>query len=231
MKRIFLLSAIAMLTFMVQVQAQVEVPEEEKAQEPVTEQVHVNEQTHTSVRTSNQDKTLLGRNGRVGFFVSPYIEQGPLNEPWRTSLGGGVGLILGNAFLGVYGAAGADYEQVLNQDQLDRIDLAHGGLWLGFTPIQHWALHPYGTMKLGAGVVNIDTNGWNDYVDNVLVWSPELGVELNLTRFLRLAGTAGYRWVDGVSTPNLTDSDFSGWTGTLTLRLGYFGRDHRRDNR
>lgn len=177
-----------------------------------------------ALQAQAQDRTLMGRNGRVGFFVSPYIEQGPLNQPWRTSLGGGAGLILGNAFIGFYGAAGADYEQILNEDELDRIDLAHGGLWLGFTPVQHWVFHPFGSLRLGGGVVNIDTNGWDDYYDNTLVLNPELGVEVNLTRFLRLAGTAGYRWVDGVSTPGLTDQDFTGWTGALTIRLGYFGR-------
>ena len=86
---------------------------------------------------------------------------------------------------------------------------------------------PYTTLRIGPGVVNIDTNSWDDYIDNVLVVSPELGVEMNLTKFLRIAGTAGYRWVDGVSSPGLTNDDFTGWTGALTLRLGYFGRDNR----
>ena len=174
-----------------------------------------------------QDRTLLGPSSRIGFFVSPYLEFGPLNQPWEASIGGGAGLVLGNGFIGVYGAAGADYEQLLQENEFDRIDLAHGGLWLGYNPKQHWLFHPYTTVRVGPGVVNIETNGWNDYVDNVVVISPELGVEMNLTKFLRLAGTAGYRWVDGVSTPGLKDNDFTGWTGTVTLRLGYFGRDRR----
>ena len=183
-----------------------------------------------ALQAQAQDRTLLSTNGRVGFFLSPYIEQGPLNEPWRTSLGGGAGLILGNAFLGVYGAAGADYEQVLNENELDRIDLAHGGLWIGYVPFQHWAIHPYSTVKLGAGVVNIETNGYNDFVDNVALITPEIGVELNLTRFLRISAAVGYRWIDGVSTPGLTNSDFDGVTGSLALRIGYFGRNRRQAN-
>jgi hypothetical protein len=178
-------------------------------------------------QAQGQDQTLLGRSGRVGFFVSPYIEQGPLNQPWKTSLGGGVGLVLGDGFIGVYGSAGADYEQVLNENDLDRIDLAQGGLWLGYTPFQHWMLHPFASLRAGAGAINLDTNGWDDYYDNILVFSPELGLEVNLTRFLRIAGAAGYRWVEGVSTPGLSDGDFTGWTGSLTLRLGWFGRNHR----
>ena len=183
-----------------------------------------------AISAQAQDRTLMGRNGRVGFFISPYLEQGPLNQPWRTSVGGGVGLILGTGFIGFYGSAGADYEQVLNENDLDRIDLAQGGLWIGLTPFQQSVFHPYASLRAGAGVVNLDTYGWDDYVDNVLVLSPELGLEVNLTRFLRLAGTAGYRWVDGVSSPGLSDGDFSGWTGTLTLRIGWFGRDYSRCN-
>ncbi len=174
-----------------------------------------------------QDQTLLGRSSRIGFFVSPYLEMGPLNQPWEASIGAGAGLVLGNGFIGFYGAAGADYEQLLQEDEFDRIDLAHGGLWVGYNPVQNWVFHPYTTLRIGPGVVNIDTNSWDDYIDNVLVVSPELGVEMNLTKFLRIAGTAGYRWVDGVSSPGLTNDDFTGWTGALTLRLGYFGRDNR----
>lgn len=174
-----------------------------------------------------QDQTLLARSSRIGFFVSPYLEMGPLNQPWETSVGGGAGLILGNGFIGFYGAAGADYGQLLQENEIDRIDLAHGGLWIGYNPVQHWLAHPYTTLRFGTGVVNIETNGYNDFVDHVSVLNPELGVELNLTKFLRIAGTAGYRWVNGVSSPGLTNGDFTGWTGALTLRLGYFGRDNR----
>lgn len=178
-----------------------------------------------AIQLHAQDRTLMGRNGRVGFFVSPVIEQGPLNQPWRTSLGAGAGLVLGNAFLGAYGNAGADYEKVLNDDELDRIDLAHAGLWLGFTPFQHCAFHPFASLRLGGGMINIETDYWDDdYYDSIVVAHPEFGIEVNLTSFLRLAGTAGYRWVDGVSSPGLTNDDFTGWTGALTLRLGYFGR-------
>lgn len=183
-----------------------------------------------SLQAQAQDQTLLGRTTRIGFFVSPYLEYGPLNKPWETSLGGGAGLILGDGFIGLYGAAGADYDQLFQENEFDRIDLAHAGMWVGYNPVQRWLLHPYGTVRFGPGVVNIDTQGWNDYVDNVLVLSPEVGVEMNLTKFLRIAATAGYRWVDGVSTPNLDNDDFTGWTGALTIRLGYFGRDNRMRN-
>jgi len=180
-----------------------------------------------AIQAQAQDQTLLGRSTRIGFFVSPYLEYGPLNKPWETSIGGGLGLVLGDGFIGLYGAAGADYDQVLQDNDVERIDLAHGGLWVGYNPVQRWLFHPYATVRFGPGVVNIDTDDWDDYYDNVLVLSPELGVEMNLTRFLRIAATGGYRWVDGVSSAGLDNDDFSGWTGALTLRLGYFGKDRR----
>ena len=45
--------------------------------------------------------------------------------------------------------------------------------------------------------------------------SPEVGLEMNLTRWLRIAGAAGYRWVEGVNSAGLSNEDFTGWTGTL----------------
>jgi opacity protein-like surface antigen len=194
-----------------------------------------------------QDQTLFNRAGRFGIFVSPIVEQGPINDPWETSSGGGFGFVLGDAFLGFYGMAGLDYEQLIAEEELDRVDLVHGGLWLGFTPFQESLIHPYGSVRAGWGAINIDVDEFgddffdpndpfniddNDVVDNIFALTPEAGLEVNVTRWLRVAATGGYRWVYGVNTPAISEDDFSGWTGALTLRIGWFGRNRncRRGN-
>ena len=186
-----------------------------------------------------QDQTLFNRSKRVGIYVSSLTEVGPIYDPTELSSGGGLAVVLGNSFLGFYGMAGLDYDQLFFDGDLERIDLAHGGLWYGFTPFQESVIHPVASVKAGWGVVNVDIDNFHsfpdeenifnleddDLADNILVVTPELGLELNITRWLRVSGTAGYRFVDGVSTPNLTDEDFSGWNGTLALKIGWFGRD------
>ncbi|MCB0679658.1 MAG: hypothetical protein KDC32_01655, partial [Saprospiraceae bacterium] len=176
-----------------------------------------------------QDQTVFNRANRFGVFVSPMFEQGPLNEPWRTSAGGGLGFVFGDFFLGAYGLAGLDYDQLLADEEVDRIDLAHGGLWIGYTPEQHRILHPYAATRIGFGAVDIDVDyldddgfgpdPWDldddDLIDNVFVVNPEIGLELNITSFLRIAAAGGYRWVEGVNGPGLDDDAFTGWTGTL----------------
>ena len=59
------------------------------------------------------DQTIFRKANRGGLFVSPFVEQGPLVEDWRTSTGGGVGIILGDAFVGFYGQAGLDYDKLI----------------------------------------------------------------------------------------------------------------------
>ncbi|MEM1217886.1 MAG: hypothetical protein AAGH79_03205 [Bacteroidota bacterium] len=188
---------------------------------------------------SAQDQTIFNRANRVGFFVSPFVEVGPLVDPTESSTGGGLALVLGNSFIGAYGMAGLDYEQLILDEDIERIDLAHGGLWFGYVPLQGAVIHPYASVRAGFGAVDIEVNDLedyfddpdfpfiddNDFSDNVFVVAPEVGLEINITRWLRIAGAAGYRWVEGVNSAGLTNDDFTGWTGSLAVRIGWFGRN------
>ena len=61
--------------------------------------------------------------------------------------------------------------------------------------------------------------------------TPEVGLELNVFSFFRIAATASYRWVNGVETlPTYTNDDLSSFGATLTLRFGGFGDDDWNDN-
>lgn len=64
----------------------------------------------------------------------------------------------------------------------------------------------------------------NDIEDKILVMTPELGIEVNVVHWMRVAVTGGYRWANGVSkSTGLNDSDFSNPVVSLTLRFGNFG--------
>ncbi len=177
-----------------------------------------------------QEETLFGRSHSAGFFISPMVEYSMLDSEVRVSSGGGLGLVIDNFFIGGYGLAAVDLDALIddNAESLE-VDIAHSGLWLGYTFPSHKLLHLFTSVRAGWGLVNttFDNNGINNG-DRIFVVTPEAGVEVNLFRWLRLAGTVGYRQVNGVNNAisGLTNSDVSGVTGGLTLRIGGFGR-HR----
>lgn len=182
-----------------------------------------------------QEETLFGRSHSAGFFFSPMVEYSMLDSEVRASSGGGLGLVIDNFFIGGYGLAAVDVDALINDNAESlEVDIAHSGLWLGYVFPSHKLVHLYTSVRGGWGLVNttFDNNGINNG-DRIFVVTPEAGVEVNLFRWLRLAGTVGYRQVNGVnnSISGLTNSDVSGVTGGLTLRIGAFGRHHRHHHR
>ena len=183
---------------------------------------------------AQRDNTLFNSNGRTGIFVTPWLtEYGQFGNDTRASFGGGIGVIVGDAFLGGYGLGNADFEQLLIQGEVEEVRLAHGGLWFGYVPMQHKSVHPYSSLRLGWGAVNIDESDFNggNTVDGVNVITPEIGVEANVFRWLRVSAAVGYRWVNDVEDILLDPKDFDGVTGSINVRLGWFGRDRNWSDR
>lgn len=180
-----------------------------------------------------QDETheTLFRNARyVGGFGGMLFEFGLGSEP-RHSFGAGGGVVVDNFFFGAYGMAGLDLGDVFEDvNEVEQLDIAHGGFWLGYTYATNKVVHPFAGMRLGWGAVNIqfdDPSQTYESVDKIFVFTPELGAEVNLTRWWRLAGTAGYRVVSGVDAETgFRNSDFRGWIATITMRFGGFSRGY-----
>jgi len=180
----------------------------------------------TTGALSAQHETLFNQARVVGAFGGPITEYG-LGNDLNTSVGGGGALVINSFFIGGYGLASVDFEQLYDNGEIDVLDIGHGGFWLGGTYQPYQLLHVYGSAKLGWGAINIELNDNTRYrdLDKIFVATPEIGVELNLTRWFRLAGTVGYRYVTGVNeTLGLRDEDFSGAIAAVTLRFGWFGR-------
>ena len=172
-----------------------------------------------------QHETLFGKARVVGGFGAPIVEFGISND-LSTSVGGGGGIVINNFFLGGYGMGSLDFDQLVN-DELKEVELGHGGFWLGSTFKPHKILHLYGSARIGWGAVSIpvdDDDLQFDDLDKVFVFTPELGVELNITKWFRLAATGGYRLVSGANEElGYRDEDFSGAVATLSFRFGWFG--------
>ncbi len=173
-----------------------------------------------------QHETLFGRARLRGAFGGPIYEYGLSNDLAR-AVGGGGGLVFDRFFIGAYGVGSVDFDQLFETGDVEVLDLGHGGLWLGTTWAPHNVLHLYLSTRAGWGALNVDFDDPNleyDDLDKIFVATPELGLELNVTRWFRVAGTAGYRWLRGANeNRGYSNQDFSGWMGGVTLRFGWFG--------
>lgn len=182
----------------------------------------------------NKEETLFGNVNHIGGFGGPMIEVSSINGETVADVGGGGALILDNFFFGGYGL-GTDAPNIqIGLETLD-IDFGHGGLWFGFVAPPYKVAHIYSSFKLGWGETNLkDSDGDKLFSDNVLVLTPEIGVELNITSWFKLAFTGGYRFVDGVNSlpAGLNDDTFSSPFGALTFRFGGFGYydDYNKDD-
>ena len=173
-----------------------------------------------------QHETIFSNAKVVGGFGGPITEFG-LGNGLTTSYGGGGAVVIGGAFFGGYGVSSFNLNEVILNNTFDQIELGHGGFWVGYTYQPYKLVHLFSSAKIGWGAVNISTDNFdpfNQRSDQVFVMTPELGLELNVFKWFRVAGTVGYRWVNGTNGDGqYTDEDFSGAISTLTLRFGWFG--------
>ena len=186
----------------------------------------------TTTLFAQQDETLFNRNKRIGFYIAPSIAYGEFLEDGEVSASASLGMILGSAYFGFYGSASSTRDEIVDGDYLR---LAHGGLEVGWMFQQHKLVHPYFGARIGWGGTRIDLNdNYNSFddFDEVLVVSPQVGIELNVARFFRIGAFGNYRIVNGVSsTQAFTDKDLSGFQGGIAFKFGWFGRNKNYDIR
>lgn len=185
-----------------------------------------------NAQTHGRHQTLLGSSPLNGGFGSMILEVG-ITDGLTNTIGGGGGLVFRNFFFGLYGSSSTDaLSELFDGGDISGMDLAQGGLWIGCTPNSYNAIHPYFSLRAGWGVLDIDFDDPGlefEDLDQVFVATPEIGLEFNLTRWMRLGGTVGYRYISGINdeTPIGSD-DLNGLVAGVTLRLGWFGSNRYR---
>lgn len=176
---------------------------------------------------AQRTETLFGRARTIGAFGGPIVEYHYSGGDVDVLAGGGGALIINNFWIGGYGVGSAP-SSVFDLPDIRSLEFAHGGLWLGGTYKPHNLLHFFSSVKLGWGALDIefDDDDFN-YLDDVYVVQPEAGLELNVFRWFRVAGTASYRFVDGIGDNTGLDANhFDGFGFNLTFRFGFFGGNH-----
>ena len=173
---------------------------------------------------SAQQETLLGNVNSIGAFGGPMIEIGSINGEVGADVGGGGALIFDDLFIGGYGL-GTSYPEISLGGEIYQVRYKQGGFWLGYVTEPNNLVHSYVSLRMGWGRAQLRQNNETEYSDRLFAMTPELGVEINLTRFLKLGISGGYRWISGVNLPRLDSSDFSSPVGLLTFRFGSFDDD------
>lgn len=180
-------------------------------------------------------KTLFGhdRNGGVyGVFSGGYSE---IDNYHAVLFGGRFGLMAGHSIGVGLGATGFmneyHYEPVLGRESF--LAGGYGGLYIEPVLLPRWPVHLSFPVLFGAGGISYVSKN-DSYNDNViedselfLIVEPAAEIELNLTRFFRLAMGASYRFPTSfdaglAGTPVINAESIKGFSYTLSLKFGRF---------
>jgi hypothetical protein len=171
-------------------------------------------------------ETLIHGRPVIGFFGGPVLKYSYLDQRFAFFVGGRGAISFYDIFAiggGGYGLVNeipvpysqAPYEQYLS--------FGYGGLILEFLVASRKVVHLSMHTLIGAGSLYYHDYYWRSWGDDVFfVLEPGLDLELNVSRCFRIGMGGTYRFVSGVSVPEFTDQDMSGFSAALTFKFGRF---------
>lgn len=178
---------------------------------------------------AQKEETLFGNTHTRGGFGGVYTIYSRADSDPGNGAGFDGGFILNDVSLGGYFQAEFFGRRHGVYDDYN-LNLSSIGFLVGYAYPSRKVIHFYTTLKVGAGTAvlarrdNNPFNNQNDYTDGISTVAPELGAEVNLAHWIRLALTGGYRWVYDVDNLlGFDNSDFNSSFISLKLRLGAFG--------
>jgi hypothetical protein len=182
-----------------------------------------------------QQDTLIKSDDKVNGFGGPVAKFTSIYEQGAIMLGGRGGWIFDHSIViggGIYTLANevdAPPNILPAEGPLD-IDFSYFGPEIEYIFQHNSFIHYSLYMFIGIGSIRflkdegsfskdntqVEENNW------VLVLEPAVNLELNVTDWCRVMAGISYNIVSGVTKIGLGNSDFSGITATLTVKLGSF---------
>lgn len=178
-----------------------------------------------------QDETLFGNGPRdIGGFGGPIYRITKLSGETMAMIGGGGGVIINRRFIfGGMGIGGTNHVDAIIEGAPVRgeMDFGYGGVTLGLVSRPSKLVHATYGLTIGAGGISVwpdDLRPRNpsDSTEYFGIAEPLVGVELNVTKWMRLGVVGGYRFVFGAEVPKLADDNLSGASGSLVFKFGRF---------
>lgn len=182
--------------------------------------ISVSAQSNSSLLNREKSESKFGGYGETMLFATPQ------NTGLGLNIGGG--LIYNDFHFGLFGV-----QQQLNSSLVlqsvnvlgEEVDLRYGGLSLGYSFKDNWLLHPYLGVKSGLGTLQMQNKEASSVMlmrESMIVLTPEVGLEFNVTKWMRVSGTVGYRWLSEFDNRKLSNNDYSGVIGNISFRFGFF---------
>lgn len=201
--------------------------------------LQVEAQRYEDVNDPKEVKSLLSKNNQIEGFGGIDLKLTDIVSERTLLVGGYGGVIINRAyFLGIaaYGLATQPSWQgvVPGPNTEKRLTLygGYGGVVVGGTILGKEVIHISLPITLGAGNLDVSDDDFFDQglgntqftVENstFFVVEPAAQLEFNITPYLRVASGVSYRWVTGLELVNIGDSDLTGLTGILSIRIGRF---------
>lgn len=180
---------------------------------------------------SDEMKTIFSRKSEIRGFGSFDLKLTDFNEDKALFIGGHGGVILNKKFIfggGGYGLSTSNTFEL--GDGTEKLELfgGYGGIMLGYIIAPSEIIHISFPVLLGAGGVEVAPiiNGERSILERsaFFVVEPNVEIEINMTRFMRLAVGGGYRLVQGsdLDIGNISDDDLSSWTAGVSFKFGKF---------
>jgi hypothetical protein len=165
---------------------------------------------------------------KVTGFGGPMMAFTAIENDFAHMMGGGGAILVGNTFFGGYGM-GKTNKTTYKHNEEYNLGFGHGGLWVGhifgaYSPV-HLALSAqvgWGNISLKPDIPDIDVESVSS--ESIFVLTPNVELEMNFSRFLRLGigGSISYVTGAGITRTSYTTSDFFKPALTLSLKFGYF---------
>jgi hypothetical protein len=166
---------------------------------------------------AEQQTLLQGGIEESGWYGGPVLKLGSINDylsmfvgysgAWvmnrRLSIGGGGYFLISDVYFSG-----------------NKLNMGYGGLEVGYTVNPDALVHfTFGSL-IGGGGVELMGVGREAF----FIFEPAAGLEINVTKFLRLDAGVTYRLVSGVThVSGLSDAALSGFTGEIALKFGFSG--------
>jgi hypothetical protein len=184
---------------------------------------------------------LARKQVRLSAFIAPMMEVGTMKGGISLfGAAGGAFLINNRFFIGGYGAGlinqkayKLEVPELKDIQEQTRLSLNHFGLWLGYSGNTNRVIHPTLSLRAGWGQAKWRVNNMQDGFElkrdldriegvKVMVIIPQVGLEVNVARWMRISAEVGYRIVSHDKLIGLKDGDLNGAFLLIGARFGGF---------
>ena len=192
-------------------------------------------QAYDSTKKNNEFQTLFGNekhNGAYGAFTIGYSE---IDQKQAVLFGGRFEWIIGHSIGLGFGGNGFinefHYEPALYSDIF--LTGGYGGIYIEPILMPNFPVHLAFPILLGAGGISYVTEDWDNHYNMIedteafLIAEPGAEIELNLTRYFRLALGTSYRFTTPFNvglpdSPNVNSDALKGFSFLMTFKFGRF---------